>query len=487
MGRSFFRAAPFAAFVVLVAPLRAQQADTLALSLPEAVAMALRTSDEVRLAGAQVDVADARVAVARAGALPQFRVTGGYTRVFESARGQAVGRIFNQPNTYTVSGNLSQTVFEGGRVIAGWRAASRVRRAARLDAAETRAQVSLDVQRAYLEVLFTERMLEIQTANYDLASTRLAQVEQFERAGRAARYDVLRTRVERANIEPLVVQARSDHEIALLELKRLLNLPLDRPLRLTTTIDAQAVEAFVAAVLADSAANRGAERASVRSAELVAQASHDAVTVAKADRWPTLSVFLSFGAQAFPQSGFPLSVGRLANRFCPAGSDPSDVCNNGGWFSDRNIGVNLSWQVFDGLRTKGNIELAQAEARQADLQLAIERETVALEIAQARADLDRARTLFAARRQNAAEASETFRLASLRYARGLGTQLDVSDAQLALLTAQTNEARAVYDLYLAAAALARAQGREIPPPVPAGASSRSSTSSPDSRAPNDPR
>ena len=54
--------------------------------------------------------------------------------------------------------------------------------------------------------------------------------------------------------------------------------------------------------------------------------------------------------------------------------------------------------------------------------------------------------------------------ATLRFSRGLSTQLEVSDAQLALLTAQTNALRATYDVYLAAAEQARALGRPIPTP-----------------------
>jgi outer membrane protein TolC len=478
------RAAMFAAFLVISARAEAQRADTVALSLGDAVAIALKSSDEVQAAAAQIDVADAQVAVSRAGILPQLRVTGGYTRTIESARGQAVGQIFNQANTYTVTGNLSQTIFEGGRVLAGWRAATRTRQAARLNADEARAQISLDVERAYLQALFTDQMLGIQQTNYELAEARLTQVEQLERAGRVAHYDVLRARVERANLEPLVVQARSDRDIALLNLKRLLNVPLDQPVRLTTAIDAPSVEAVLASVATDSTG--GADRASVRSAEMVARARRDAVRASKGDLWPTVSVFLNYGAQAFPREGLPWRGGQLGNSFCPPGSNPTQSCHNGGWFSDMNVGLNFSWPLFDGFRTKGNIELGRAQARQAEIDLAREKKNVALEVARARAELTRARTLFAARRQTAAEADETFRLASLRYSRGLGTQLDVSDAQLALLTAQTNEARAIYDLYLAAAALARAQGREIPLPAPAATPSRpsapsDSTATPDSR------
>ena len=459
------------------APADAQRADTLALSLGEAVSLALRAGDEVREAQAQIDVTEAQVRQARAGVFPQLRLNSSYQRVFESARGQAVGRFFNQPNTYSTYLNLSQTLFQGGREFAAPRAASRLRSAARLDAAEARAQLSLDVQRAYLQALYTDRLLDIQRANYELAAERLSQVERFQNAGRSARYDVLRARVERANLEPLVIQARGERDVALLELKRLLNVPMERPVALTTSIDAGSVQTMLASLAADSAAE--AERPSVRAAELVARARRDAITVARADYFPTISAFVQGGYQAFPLGGFPTERGRViaVPTTCPAGSPADSVCtrnqSNGGWFRDAFAGITVSWPLFDGLRTRSNVELARAEARLAQIQLAQERETVALEVAQAQAVLAGARALFAARQQNATEADEAFRLASLRFTRGVGTQLDVSDAQLALLTARTDQARAVYDLYLASAELARALGRPIPlPPADAPAPTR---------------
>ncbi|MFL5574833.1 MAG: TolC family protein [Gemmatimonadaceae bacterium] len=446
--------------------------DSLPLSLAEAVERALRTSDEARLAEAQVDVAEAQLTTARAGALPQLRLNGSYTHQIENARAQAVGQIFNQPNTYNVNANLSQTFFQGGRELAAMRGASRLRSASRLSAQESRTQVALDVQRAYVQALFAARVLEIQTQNLALAGERLAQVEKLAAGGRAARYDVLRARVERANIEPLALQAASDREIALLDLKRLLQLRLEQPVALTTAIDSAAVQAALAA--ADSlagappAAPVGRERAAVRAAELTAQARRDAVSVARADRLPTVSAFFVTGYQAFPLSGFPTSLGDRVPVTCVPGASPGadGLCRaqNGGFFSDRQLGVQVSWPLFDGLRTKGNIELARAQARVADVQLNQERESVALEAARARAELGRARAAFEARRQNVGEADEAFRLATLRFNRGLGTQLELSDAQLALATARTDEARATYDLYLASASLARALGQPLPLP-----------------------
>jgi len=464
----------------------AQGADTVAFSLESAVERALRYSDEVRTAAANVEVADAQVLTARAGGLPQLRLSGTYTHQIENARAQAVGQIFNQPNTYNVNANVSQTLFQGGRVFAATRAAGRVRRAARLSAAETRALTTLDVQRAYLQALFSTRLVEIQEQNLTLASARVTQVQQLEEGGRAARYDVLRARVERANTEPALRQARNDRELAVLELKRLINVPIGQPIALTTSVDAEALPALLASYERDSTA--AADRAVVRAAELIARARRDGIAVARADLLPTVTVFFQTGYQAFPLSGFPTRFGEAT--VVPCAPDAPDTCRptttqNGGFFSDRQVGVQVSWPLFDGLRAKGNIDLAQAQARLAEAQLNLERERVALEVSQARAELARARAAFAAQQVNAQDATEAFRLANLRFTRGVGTQLDVSDAQLALLTARTNQARAVNDLYLASAGLAFALGRPIPFP-PSGTSPTRTTQRSDARAATSP-
>jgi outer membrane protein TolC len=221
-------------------------------------------------------------------------------------------------------------------------------------------------------------------------------------------------------------------------------------------------------------------RASVQAAELSARARSLGVLVARADLLPTVSVFFNQGYQAFPLTGIPTDRGRVSNEFCPDGAPTGRTCNNGGWFRDRSVGLQLSWALFDGLRTKGAIDLAQAQAAIAQLQLEQQREAVSVEAARARAEFDRSRAQFEARRLTGGQAAEAFQLASLRFTRGLGTQLEVSDAQLALFTAETNEARAVFDLYLSYAELARAEGRPIPLP-PSGIAPARLTLAPDIR------
>ena len=439
--------------------------DTLVVSLADALARADRVGDEVRLAAAQVEATDAQVTSARATALPQLRLQGGYTHVLENARGAIVGAAFAQNYNYNANANLSQPVFQGGRAVAAIRGAASARAASRADLAEARAQASVDVQRGYLGALAADELVTIQARNVALAAERVAQVEQLARAGRAARYDVLRARVERSNLEPLLIQARTDRELAYVELKRLLNLPADRPVRLSTGLRTDS--ASVAAVLARAAADTGAtpRRQAERAATAALEARRAGISIARADFLPTVSVFFQTGVLALPTSNrFPTRAGETSLTLCPPGQTPTRPCQNNGFFADRSVGVQFSWPLFDGLRAKGTLDLAQAQAAVAAVQLSQTRERVAVEAAQARAGVERARALWTAQRQNVQEADEAFRLARLRFERGLGTQLEVSDAQLALLTAQTNALRAIYDVYLAAAEQARALGRPIPTP-----------------------
>ena len=311
------------ALAALALPAAAQRpvarADTLTLSLSDAVTRALRSGDEVRLAVSQIDATEAQIVTARAAALPQLRLNGAYTQVVENARAAIVGSVFGQNYTYNTNANLSQPLFQGGRVIAGYQAARSLRSASRLDAEETRALVTVNVQSAYLNALAAEQIVGIQERNLALAAERIAQAEQLERAGRAARYDVLRARVERSNLEPLVIQARNDRDLALIELKRLLNLPIERPLRLVTQVaaDSTAVLAVLDAAARDTVratagtGSRGVDRPAVRSAELIADARDASVRVARADLLPTVSAFVQTGFLALPANGgFPTSIGR---------------------------------------------------------------------------------------------------------------------------------------------------------------------------------
>ncbi|MGQ0647182.1 MAG: TolC family protein [Gemmatimonadaceae bacterium] len=452
------------AALLAASSLPAQHGDSLRLTIEDAVRRAVRESDEARVARAQIEVTEAQITTARAAGLPQMRLSSSYSQVLRNARAEIVGQsIFGQNYNYTGNVNISQVLFQGGRVFAGSRAAGDARRAATLTRAETEAFVAVDVQRAYLTVQLNQELVQIQQRNFELAADRVALVERLEAAGRSSRFDVLRARVERTNLEPTLLQARNVLELAEIELRRVLNIPADQPVLLTSFLDTAGLHAAARTVTADSTSNpvRSSERAAVSTLD----ARREGIRVARADLMPTITTFFQTGYTALPSNnGFPTVWGRTSHAFCPPGSAPTRICQNNGWFGDRSFGLQVAWPLFDGLRTKGNIDLAQAQVKLAQLQVDQERERVGVERARAWAEFRRAESSFEAQRANADQAEEAYRIAALRFERGLSTQLEVSDAQLALLTARTNAARASTEFYLATAELARARGLPIPLP-----------------------
>ena len=439
--------------------------DTLRLSLAEAVQRALRENGDVRTAAAQLEAVEAQVGLARATGIPTVTINSSYQRLLQNARAEAIGQIFNQPLTYTANARASWTIFQGGQVLFGITGARRARQASELTLAEARATITLAVQRAYLGAIVAEALADIQRENLALVEQRLVQADQRFAAGQASRYDVLRTRVERANAEPPAIAARNQRDLALLELKRLLNVAPSRPVALASSLDVPALERTVPLTLAATGDDdEGRQRPILRAADLRLRAAGDAVWAARSEYLPTVTVFYQRGYLAFPLAGLPPGQGELGNQFCPAGSAATRVCNNGGWFGDRNYGLQFSWPIWDGLRAKAGVDLAAAQRQLARIGAEQTALDVAADVARARAEVERARAAFAAQRAAAGEAGEVYSLASLRLARGLGTSLDVSDAGLNLLVARSNEARAGADLWLAFADLERARGRSVPLP-----------------------
>jgi len=455
--------------------------ETVRLTMEEAVRRALETGDEVRLARAAIQQADGQISQAWATALPEIRTSLTYQRTFASVFSSAgessgppmdpfepdttasatdriryledeypnmlmrgLGSLFsNMPfgreNTYVAALTVNQTLFQGGKVGAGLRGARAFRQAAQAQLEETEREVTFRVRQAYLGAVFAQRLLSIAEASQALTNEHLRRVELNHQVGTSADYDLLRAQVESANQEPLVIAARNGSETAMLELRRLVNVPATQPVELVSTaltgsdslpeVDLVAAQAEVA------------DRASVAAAEASVRMRHEALRVFRADRYPALRFSMSYGGQAFPSGTFP---------------SYSD------FRKDWTASLSLSMPLFDGGRTRGLVQQAQAELARAEAQLQQAREGVDIDVEQARSELVRARALVAARRQTVTQASRAQQLAAVRFANGISPSIEVSDARLALQQARVNEAQATRDYLLAIAGLERALGRPVP-------------------------
>ncbi len=424
--------------------------DTLRLGLADAVALAIAQGEEVQVARARRDITEGQVLQARSGAFPQISGGFGYTRTLaslfsgldfdfggdEEGENPFANLPFGRPNVWGANLQVSQALYSGGRVGTGLRVARLAREAADLDIVESAAALTHEVRRAYFQAVFAGELVRIAEEARTLAGTQLRQVEQFRAQGVASEFDLLRARVEHDNIEPSIVEARTARRVAELNLKRLINVPAGQPLALTTALTP---------VLADvdrDALRRGVEaRPALRALDAMVEAREGAAHYARTERLPSVNFNGAFAWQAFPE---PIS--------------PFDTP----WRRDWTVGVQASVPIFNGFRTRGQIQQADAELREAALQRTQAREGIRLELEAALGDFDAARAQIAARRATAGEARRALELAELRFANGLATQLEVSSTRLLLEQARVNEAQALYAYVTALSQLERVSGGAVP-------------------------
>lgn len=450
--------------------------DTVSLSLESALARADRDGQEVRLARSQAQAASSRVGSARAAMFPQLSGTFSYTKTFRSvfqtggftlpdslrfepdptgtvderlsylenhtpmaafgALGQLFGDLpFGRENLYNAGLSGSQLLWAGGRVRAGIALAQGAAEVAGYQLDEQRSEIALQVEQAYWGAVLAGEFEGIAEAAVEQAEAFLEQERLRLGAGRASELDVLRAEVDLENLRPQLVQARNGADLARLNLKRLVDVPLDVPLRLTTALDADVVSAPPAPAPEAVLSARPALAAAERGVYLRDQQ----VRMARSAFLPTVVAQMAYAQQAYPPGVFDFDAP---------------------WRTDWTGTVALSLPLFNGGQRFADLEAARAEAEQARIQLAQLREGVELQYRQALSERDRARSQIEARRRTVEQAERVHDLTVLRYDRGMATALEVSAARLGLRSARTNLAQALADYRMAEATVVRTMGGE---------------------------
>ena len=455
--------------------------DTVRLSLTASVTRALGDGEEMRQAEARYSSVRAAYLQARATALPRLSLSTSYTRTIRSAfQSSAIpsidpfepdtlnpdleqrvrdleealptawlaglGQLFSSTafaseNTWIASLGLTQKIFQGGSIWKAISGAGHALRAAESLRVDDTNEIVLRVRQAYLGALLADRGAHIAELALSQAESQLERVRLRREAGSASEFELLQAEVQRGNQIPAVKQAQLVRRVADLELRRLVNLPADVPLVLTTPLlSGEAVPAEPGAVDTTGLVAEALRSPSLIAAEEMAEAYRDAVSVAAADRWPALSLFANYSQQAYP-------------------ADPLPTQDE--WVEDVNAGAVLSWTLFDGFQTKGAIEAAKAQRRMAETELFQAREGVRQVVVQSEYDLQRSAADLQARARTVELARRAFELANLRYAEGASDLLEVADARTAYQIAQTNEAQARHDYFVALARLERYTGRPL--------------------------
>jgi outer membrane protein len=408
------------------------------LSLAQAVERALANQPSLRQARANVDAAQGRVEQARAPALPQVSASAAYQRTTGNftPRPGAIPTLqtssswsFTSYNFFNFGVSASQLIYDFGQTAGRRRAAEASREAVRATEEQERLDVALAVERAYFTALAQQELVKVAREALGNQEKHLTQVRGLVEAGIRPDIDLASVRTEVANARVALIGAENGVALA----RAALDQQMGAPGGAYALADEQSApipgESGALALLVEAAI---AGRPALASLGRARQAQQETIAGLRGAYAPAL------GATAVATE-----AGTGLDRLVP------------NWV----VGATLTWPLFQGGLTDGQVHEARATLAALDAQAEGLRLAVRVEVEQAQLSVRAAAAAGAAAEEAVASARDQLRLAEGRYSAGLGNVIELGDAQLTFTGAAAQAVSARYNLALARAALLAALGR----------------------------
>ncbi len=462
------------------APLRAQQPvqgppppRATELSLPQALELGGRVSHTVKTAEAGVLRARGGEYQARAQYLPQVNGSIAYQRLLQSqfaaiagssdttksggsgsggsgsGRGsssnslQSIEKIIAAPNSMILGVTLTQNVFTAGRVSAAREGAVAARTSADIGLDAAHAQVWLDVAQAYFDAVASDKVVDIEDSTLVQAERTLQQTTVSRQVGAAAEFDLLRARVSRDNQRPVVIQAKSNRDIAYMRLRQLLGIPQGQAISLTTPIsdtgpaDSTSTSASFGSGIAYPPGMKTppdtsvSARSSVRQAEANVTAQEYSLRAARWERLPSVQL-----TSAYQRYGYPADGALVQNLF-------------GAYYPNWTVSLGVSVPLFLGGKLTGDRMVAEANLAEAQQSLQQVRELAELDAHTAMSQLSMAAASYDASVGTDSQAARAYAIAEVRFQEGISTQVELQQSRTQYEQARLNRVLAARDLEVA--------------------------------------
>lgn len=315
-----------------------------------------------------------------------------------------------------------------------WRDVNRVRsaqqqiEAARYSYADAREIVVLVASNLYLRTLADQARQQAAQAQLDTALDVVRQTNDLKQAGVVAAIDVLRARVEEQAGRQRLVATANDFQKSKIALARAIGLPIQQKFHL---VDAMPYVPLPPIDVETEVQQAFQQRADYKQQEALLEAAQRSKTAAEAGLYPTLEFDGDYG-------GIGQTPGQVRGTFTAAGV--------------------LKIPLFQGGKVRAEVMQAEATVRQRQAQLDDLRGRIEEEVRTAFLDIKASEQQVEAARAELGLAQEQLTQARDRFSAGVGTSLDVSQAEEAVASAHENYISSLYANNIAKAELARAAG-----------------------------
>jgi outer membrane protein len=418
-----------------VTPSRAGSATApLRLTLPEATALALRQQPTIRSAQGSLTAAQSRVPQAKSFYFPRFDLQAGVqTSEFRSATTN--NRQRSESTFATILGR--QLIYDFGKTAALVDEARAGSRVASGELERVRDLVVQNVRQSYFNLLQARRLVGVADAALARSELNLRSARGFFDVGTKPKSDVTRAEVEVANARVDVIRARNLVRLTETSLANALGLEATVPIEIDDILTYEPVTLDSAQLLAEALGNRP----ELRQSQSRLDAARAQLGGARARYLPDLTVNGSAGMS---------SADAVVSTDGVSGVSFADT-----W----SITGQLTWNLFEGFFTQSRVKETQALVETARADYETVELQVRLEVEQAYIAVTEAAERFGATEKAVESAQENLRLAQGRYDAGVGTILELTEAQLSLTNAEADSVRAVTDFRVGLAVLDRVVGR----------------------------
>ncbi|MGP1383751.1 MAG: TolC family protein [Thainema sp.] len=399
------------------------------ITLEEAYAIALGNNRDLQRVQLELEQAEAALREAKADTLPTVQAESSFSA---SENTQESNPLFNTSSddiNLDLSGTvgLSYDLFTSGRRSSQIEAVETQVRISKLEVERIAEDTRFDVADRYYDLQLADEQVGIAAAFLDEALQSLRDAQIRERAGVGTRFDVLQAEVQVANARQELTQARSSQIISRRALAEILSIPSNLS---PQSVAVEVVEDWPLS-LEESIVLAFQNRAELQQFLLQREIAQEQRDIALSALGPQVSLFANYN---------------INNRL----NDESS-----GFRDQYTFGAQLNWLLFDGGAARARASQEDSNIEIAETQFADTLELIRLQVEQSFYDQQANQANIETAEIAVNQAREALRLARLRFQAGVGTQLEVINAQADLTQAEGNLVQAVIGYNRAIAALRR--------------------------------
>lgn len=404
----------------------APEAAAMDIDLKGAVTTAIQNNRDITIAELKLREAEADVSAAAAKKNPSVSYSWQKNQ-YSSDSKTALQTGTNHGYSQEIS--VSWPIWTFGKVEGAIDAARYQKNIADLNVYKTEADTKLAAVQAYYQYLEAIKLAEVQAQSVTDYASHLNNVQQQFDAGIVAKLDVLSSNVSLANAKQKSIAADNTRDVAEANLNNIMRVPMNTTLN---PLDKNFPQPEFDLTMEQAILMAQKYRWELVEADYGVKVAEASLRSAKAGYLPTVSVG---GGYSWKEA----SVTAV---------DKDDWAVKGG----------LSWSLWDGGATQASVKKADAAVKTAQETLLQAREKIELEVRQDYLNVLSYKEQIRAAEASVAQAEEAYKIATVRYSSGVGINLDVLDAELALNTARTNYITALYNYNIGLATLEHAMG-----------------------------